>query len=68
MVIRYSLSETSDAKELGQEAIGAKSGGVIRKNKTTKGYNTGGKVTTLGVGRAVQKMIRPAKMVKMKGS
>ena len=55
-------------RELGQEAIGAKSGGVIRKNKTTKGYNTGGKVTTLGVGRAVQKKIRPAKMVKMKGS
>ena len=52
-------------RELGQEAIGAKSGGVIGKNKTTKGYNTGGKVTTLGVGRAVQKKIRPAKMVKM---
>ena len=51
-------------RELGQEAIGAKSGGVIGKNKTTKGYKKGGKVKVRGAGKAI-KGVRPAKMVKM---
>jgi hypothetical protein len=45
---------------------GMKKGGKVKKKKAKKPYNTGGKVR--GVGRAVNKKVRPCKMVKMKGS
>ena len=40
-----------------------KKGGKVKKKKAKKSYNTGGKVR--GVGKAVQKKMRPCKMVKM---
>ena len=40
-----------------------KGGKVKKKKKAKKSYNTGGKVR--GVGKAVQKKMRPCKMVKM---
>lgn len=45
---------------------GMKKGGKVKKKKAKKSYNTGGKAR--GVGRAVNKKVRPCKMVKMKGS
>ena len=47
-------------------AGGMKKGGKVKKKKAKNPYNTGGKVR--GVGRAVNKKVRPCKMVKMKGS
>ena len=38
------LKKTIKQRKLGQEAIGAKGGGMIGKNKIIKGYKKGGKI------------------------
>ena len=58
----------------GDEQPDLKTGGSVKMKPVKKNmggmmkYKKGGKVKARGVGRAVQKKIRPAKMVKMKGS
>jgi len=38
------LKKTIKQRKLGQEAVGAKGGGMIGKNKVIKGYKKGGKI------------------------